>query len=71
MFDEHENGQTRLGVAGEQVSLLPLPDELIPTTHEEAPTGTPCNCGVRSEHSSSHDLVCPVYLHWSEPRYGR
>jgi len=30
--DEHENGQLRIAVAGEQMPLLPLPDELIPQT---------------------------------------
>lgn len=30
-FDSHESGQLRLSVAGEQASLLPLPDALIPS----------------------------------------
>jgi hypothetical protein len=35
-FDEHENGQTRIGVAGEQMPLLPLPDEKIPTACDDS-----------------------------------
>lgn len=35
-FDEHENGQMRLGVAGEQLAALPLPNDQIPT---EEPAG--------------------------------
>ncbi len=34
LFDVHESGQLRLTVAGEQVSLLALPDEWIPLTDE-------------------------------------
>lgn len=33
-FDQHENGQLRLVVAGEQTHLLPLPDSLIPQPEE-------------------------------------
>lgn len=32
--DEHEGGQLRIAVAGEQMPLLALSDELIPTTDE-------------------------------------
>lgn len=32
--DEHEGGQLRIAVAGEQVPLLALPDSEIPTSDE-------------------------------------
>lgn len=35
--DEHESGQLRIGVAGEQVPLLPLPDDTIPTSAAALP----------------------------------
>lgn len=52
MFDEHENGQTRIGVAGEQLAALPLPDEEIPAS-DGPPLASPhiyidrirCGCG--------------------------
>lgn len=31
-FDEHENGQLRLGAQGDQVSLFALPAERIPVS---------------------------------------
>lgn len=32
--EQHESGQLRLGVAGEQRELVPLPDDAIPTLEE-------------------------------------
>jgi hypothetical protein len=38
--EQHESGQLRLGVAGEQRELVPLSDETIPTTDPL------CSCSV-------------------------
>jgi hypothetical protein len=50
--DEHENGQLRLGVIGEQRPLLPLPD--VPT----------CDCGrllVELRVAGMRELHCPQH----------
>lgn len=60
-FDIHENGQTRLTVPGEQTSLLPLPDELIPTLRDEEELDTQPNTPVPSSHvHTSQDATLPL-----------
>lgn len=39
-YDEHAGGQLRLGAAGDQTELLPIPDDEIPTI-ERSPDDEP------------------------------
>lgn len=60
-LDIHESGQTRLAVPGEQTSLLPLPDELIPTLRDTEPLDNPEPTPVPLGHDHvSQDQTLPL-----------
>ena len=50
--DEHESGQFRLAVPGEQVSLLPLPDSLIPCLRDAETLDNPAEWGDNVHHDA-------------------
>ena len=58
--DEHESGQFRLAVPGEQVSFLPLPDSLIPCLRDTETLDNPEPSAVPLSHVPAQAETLPL-----------